>query len=544
MLESKVVIGIQARTNSSRLPAKVLLPLCGMPIVVLASKRVSVNSLYDTDVKVLTSLESSDDTLSHVLEQHNIPFFRGDLNNVLQRYVDAFSNYDDDTIVVRLTSDNVVPDSNFINEVITAFKQNKLDYVCANGDKSGLPYGLSVEVTRLIHLRDAATHATTKFDLEHVTPYVKRKFGNQYFDKYQKLELGYLRCTIDNFDDYTQMSNVLSEITNPIDISAWDIVDLLKLRHKNYRDSNRLVIGGAQLGLDYGINNAVGKPSMSDSHKMLSMALSFGVRFIDTARVYGNSESVIGDWLSKGRAQQVKVITKLEPFNDIDINTNPNLAFSKVECSVLRSCKELQVSYLDVLMLHRAEHLTLVNGAILEKLLLLQKEGLINEIGVSVQTPQELELVLKYSCVTFIQLPFNLLDSRWDVVIPKIIKEKSERPLIVHVRSVFLQGLLLTKNQHLWEKAFVSDNKEILNWLELLVKVSNCNSVSDLCIRYVKSQEWVDALVLGCESKEQLISNLKSIGQPKLDFLTLNEIKNIRPKNLKPETLNPALWIQ
>ena len=84
-----VVVAIQARTNSSRLPGKVLLPIGGYPLAVLAAKRAKQDSNFD--VIVLTSNECTDDHLCKILKYHDVPFYRGELEDVLSRYVSAFS---------------------------------------------------------------------------------------------------------------------------------------------------------------------------------------------------------------------------------------------------------------------------------------------------------------------------------------------------------------------------------------------------------------------------------------------------------------------
>lgn len=220
-----VVYVIQARTNSTRLPAKVLLPLGGYPIVVLAAKRAGN---IGEKVVVITSIESSDDFLCSILEQHQVPFFRGSLNNTLKRFVLALNSYDDDTIVVRLTADNIVPDGAFINEMVIEFQEKSMNYLCSAHVNSGLPYGLSAEVMRLSSLRDAFNNTTSEFDYEHVTPYIRRKYGDSIFLKYRALNMENCRCTIDVLEDYLLMASIFQNIENVIDESALDIISKLK----------------------------------------------------------------------------------------------------------------------------------------------------------------------------------------------------------------------------------------------------------------------------------------------------------------------------
>ena len=93
------VVVLQARTTSSRLPGKVLLPINGMPLVVLAAKRAANTGRR---VIVATSMQDSDDGLAALLAHYDIPCFRGSLENTLDRVVEALSAFDDQTIVFRL----------------------------------------------------------------------------------------------------------------------------------------------------------------------------------------------------------------------------------------------------------------------------------------------------------------------------------------------------------------------------------------------------------------------------------------------------------
>lgn len=183
---------IQARTNSSRLPGKILLPINRVPLIVCAAKRAENMGL---DVIVVTSIEKSDDYLCRVLESYNIKYFRGSLNNTLQRFVLALKGYDKKTIVVRLTGDNIVPDGKFILGVVEEFVLNGYKYLTTTSESSGLPYGLSAEVMYLESLREAEMNTNDKNDCEHVTPFIKRRHGIQTYNKLSHLKLSDLRCT-------------------------------------------------------------------------------------------------------------------------------------------------------------------------------------------------------------------------------------------------------------------------------------------------------------------------------------------------------------
>ena len=146
------IIVIQARTNSKRLAGKSLLHIGGMPLAVLASKRASNTGI---DIIFTTSNEESDNALAHTAEQHNLKVFRGDLNNVLKRFITALESKDDNEIIVRLTADNPLPDGHLIEEAVEEFKARSLRYLSSERppeSQMGLPIGLSLEAVSYTHL--------------------------------------------------------------------------------------------------------------------------------------------------------------------------------------------------------------------------------------------------------------------------------------------------------------------------------------------------------------------------------------------------------
>ena len=532
---------LQARTNSLRLPCKVLLPINQTPIVVLAAQRAANTG---RDVIVATSNESTDDALSETLKNYGIPYYRGSLNNTLERVVFALDDYSDETLVFRLTADNVFPDGKLLDEIEKDFKERELDYLCCNGINSGLPYGMSAELTLLGHLREALKNTASPYDLEHVTPYIRRKFGESHFEKYKNLNKGLYRCTVDCLDDYLNIQKVFSEILDPVNISSLELINFLagtKYQPLQSSPVNKLVLGTAQLGLTYGITNRSGKPNKEMSKQLLKTAISNGVEYLDTARAYGNSEEVIGDALSSGWQGRVKVITKLSPLTQCPKDGAIEVVNAFVDASFFQSCLNLRVRKIDVLMLHRVSQIFDSNGAIWDRLLKYKADGAVEALGVSVQSPEELKAVLDIKDISFIQMPFNVLDWRWDSLIPKIIEKKNKRQLTIHVRSALLQGLLLSDSEEHWQKANVEKSENIINWIQEQALINNTASIADYCLNYVKSFEWVDGVVVGVETEEQLSENIKVFSMLGLLQITKKDYLDSRPF-VSTNTLDPSCW--
>lgn len=534
---------LQARTNSSRLPGKVLLPVESVPLVVLAALRAGNTGHH---VIVVTSREPSDDALCTVLEQWDIDYFRGDLENTLKRFVDALETVPDEHVVVRLTGDNVVPDGAFIDELLDDFRDRSLEYLCCVGEASGLPYGVSAEVTHAGHLRDAHRQAETAFDREHVTPKVIERFGRALFERYGHLAMSQYRCTVDTLDDYLQLCRMFKGLAKPEQAPLDLLLERLKQLSPEVvvqKPANHMVLGTAQFGLNYGIANTDGQPAQDQVNTLVRTAIANGVQYLDTARAYGDSEQVLGKALSGGWDSRAAIITKLCPLDECPADASESVVRAYVEQSIYKSCHALCVKSLDVLMLHRTQHLTAWQGAAWQSLCNLKQQKVISRLGVSVQSPEEALSALDFEAVEFIQLPFNILDYRWDSVIEKISLVRSYRPLVIHARSSLLQGLLATTRMDLWRRACCPNASEVIAWLRNKAEVYTNGNVVDLSLGFVCSQHWVDGVVIGIETREQLLDNLIKVSSRNWTESVVSSITLDRPR-VPVETLNPAMWKQ
>src|SRR5579872_736077 len=133
-----VRIVLQARTSSSRLPAKSLLPVGGLPLAVLCARRLANTG---REVILATSSDCSDDLLAAVAEEHGIKVFRGSLEDVLARFVACTADLADEDLIVRATADNALPDGVFVDQLIALFEAQPLPYLGTSSPADGLPYG-------------------------------------------------------------------------------------------------------------------------------------------------------------------------------------------------------------------------------------------------------------------------------------------------------------------------------------------------------------------------------------------------------------------
>jgi spore coat polysaccharide biosynthesis protein SpsF len=298
------------------------------------------------------------------------------------------------------------------------------------------------------------------------------------------------------------------------------------------------VLGTVQLGLAYGAANRTGKPSRETALALLRRAAQRGVRTLDTARAYGDAEARVGEALTELPERSLSAVTKLSPLADIAERATPGEVVAAVESSVQQSLSALRTNRLDCLLLHRAAHLSQFGGAVWQRLLDYQTAGIITTLGVSVQSPAEVAAALAVPAVRHIQMPFNLLDWRWNAVV-ECLATRSD--VVVHVRSVFLQGLLAAGDASIWPAIDGVDAAAVLAAIGGLVRDLHRDSAADLCLAYARGQDFIDGVVIGLETEAQLDDNLALFARP---ALTSDEIAAVQARlpQLPEQLLNPALW--
>jgi spore coat polysaccharide biosynthesis protein SpsF (cytidylyltransferase family) len=223
--------------SSTRLPGKVLMPLLDLPLIVFMARRVRRARLVD-DVIVATSVDPLDDPLARVLEQQGIRCFRGDLNDVLDRFYRAAESVRAD-YVVRLTGDCPLMDGDLIDTAIGMLQAGKHDYV-SNVDPPTFPDGLDVEAFSFDALQRAWHGARLPSEREHVTLHLRNRkdlFRTANWAGFA--DLSSLRWTVDHADDLEHVRSLLeaARVTQP---EAFDRFDLYRVcEHQPALNSGR-----------------------------------------------------------------------------------------------------------------------------------------------------------------------------------------------------------------------------------------------------------------------------------------------------------------
>lgn len=541
-------IVLQARTGSQRLPGKSLLPLGGVPLALLCAYRLGSTG---REVVLATSTDASDDLLAALAAEQGVRTCRGSLADVLDRVLGCTADLDDADIVVRATADNPVPDGAFVDRLIQAFGAAHTPYLGCSSPTDGLPFGLSAEVFTAGALRQAAREKRDAYVNEHVTPHLREKAGasgivprGMLFDT----DRSDLRVTIDTLEDYLAVAALFRRSTDPRHVPWRALVELMAEPRAVYGPIPRRLVGArlyscitlgtAQLGMDYGITNSSGRPGDAEALAVVSAALEGGVTQLDTARAYGDAELRLGQMLPRWPGYGMRVISKLRPLSELPDDAPRTVVETAVDQSVQGSCNDLGRAHIDVMMFHRCADMFRWRGAALERLSEHVREGTIGEIGASVYSPEEALRSLGDARIKQLQIPFNLLDQRW--LEPEFQRATAARPeLVIHARSVFLQGLLLNEPSR-WP-AWVHNAPRLCADIRRLIGSFQRRCAADLCMAFVRAFPWVTSLVVGVESATQLRELLSLASTAPLGPAQTAEVRETFT-DVPARLLTPALW--
>jgi len=285
---------------------------------------------------------------------------------------------------------------------------------------------------------------------------------------------------------------------------------------------NKIILGSANFNQNYGINRNFIK--IKEIKKLLRTAFKNKIVTIDTSPLYAKSEKIIGQ-LNKNR---FKIISKI-PKKPTNIR-GKNIKYWLTK-NAKTSLENLKIRKFECLLLQNASTLLSRDGnEIYKSINSLKNRKLTKKIGISIYDFNILDKILKKFKFDLIQVPLNILDRR--LLETKWIKKLKKKKIEVHVRSVFLQGILFLKHDHLPKKIKKLSSYWIVweNWLK-----KNQLSPLQACLSFIFNQPNLDGIVVGCDNVNQLNQILESKKQ-KNNFILPN--LNIRNKKL----IDPREW--
>ena len=288
----------------------------------------------------------------------------------------------------------------------------------------------------------------------------------------------------------------------------------------------KLALGTAQFGLNYGVSNTSGQVKLPEVKRILEEAKKHNIDTLDTAIVYGNSESILGEI----GIHKFNVVTKLPPIpkdiSDIDLWVNNQ---------VKSSLKKMRIDKVSGLLLHKSSDLLRSSKMqLFDSLCKLKDDGIINKIGISIYNPDELDAIESHGIkIDIVQAPFNILDRRLETTgwLDKLKKERVE----LHSRSVFLQGLLLQqKNQR---NEYFKKWNAYFNKLDEWIKDTKQTPLS-ASLNFSHSYKSINKIIVGVQNKVQLTEILTSLSQDSQDSqfsvpseLEIDDLMLINPSN-------------
>ena len=268
----------------------------------------------------------------------------------------------------------------------------------------------------------------------------------------------------------------------------------------NKKNISYFTLGTAQLGMDYGIANTTGMPEEKNAVKILKEALNKGVNCFDTSYLYGRSENIIGDFITKNREKRNSIIINSK-MPGIDVS-DEHIIYKKIKEYIISSMRNMKINTIDMYMMHNAGDLYAFNGCVVKNLIKAKEEGLIGTIGASVYYPEEAATILDIEEIKAVQLPFNVFDTRF--YSSGILDELKKKDKVIFARSVFLQGLFFLEERKA-EKRIPESGVFVKKISDLAEKMGM--KVDELAVRFLKSFPEIDSLVLGAETVSQVQRN-------------------------------------
>jgi aryl-alcohol dehydrogenase-like predicted oxidoreductase len=285
-----------------------------------------------------------------------------------------------------------------------------------------------------------------------------------------------------------------------------------------------MTLGTVQLGMEYGIANTSGKPTLQKAFEVLDTAIEGGINSFDTASGYGESEEVLGKYFTRqdsGGEFSFPLLTtkfRVDPMMGTDTASIEKQIFGFAE----QSLEKLKIKKIPVYMLHNAKDLSQYGSVVSDTLKKLKYEGVIEKAGVSVYFPAEVEEMLENDLYEAVQIPMNAFDTK--MVRSGVLKKLRDKGCIVFVRSVFLQGLFFMDPDQMPES--LSSTALYLKQLQEISRQEGL-SIAQLALSFIRDMEGVTSLVIGAETPEQVADNIKLMEGPALGASSISKLEKL-----------------
>ena len=288
----------------------------------------------------------------------------------------------------------------------------------------------------------------------------------------------------------------------------------------------KICLGSAQFGLNYGLTNKEGKINKNQVFQLLDFAIKNGINLIDTSPSYGNAELILGKY---PKIKKFDICTKIDPIEG-DLVTQSKLL--QITSKLEDSLNALNINSFDTLLTHGPNDLLKKgNTQLFSTLKNLKSNGLVKNIGASVYTGTQIELILDQFEVDVLQIPFSIFDQR--LLHNGTLQKVANKGIKIQVRSIFLQGLILENPTNL-SNFFNPIKINIKKFQDTCSKENLTPLVA--CINFIKAISHIDTAIVGVTSLAQLEGILKASHKERNNFDWSSF------KIDQEEFLNPTNW--
>jgi spore coat polysaccharide biosynthesis protein SpsF len=245
-MRRKIGLITQARMGSTRLPGKVMKNLLGAPMLEHFIARIK-QAKHVQEIVIATTTHKRDDVIVNLAERLGVKSFRGSEDDVLGRYYGAAKRFKID-IIIRATSDCPLVDPQIIDEMVSMFLEEEIDYLSNNLERT-YPLGLDVEIFSFSALERAHKCADADFEREHVTPYIRNnpeifKIKNKCLEK----DFSNYRLTVDTKEDFELIARIYKEFSDKKEMFLLkDVLNLLERKPELVKINQKSKIEGCNI---------------------------------------------------------------------------------------------------------------------------------------------------------------------------------------------------------------------------------------------------------------------------------------------------------
>lgn len=289
-------------------------------------------------------------------------------------------------------------------------------------------------------------------------------------------------------------------------------------------NNNKIALGTAQWGMNYGISNISGQASAEEVAAILEIANKAGIFMLDTAALYGNSESTLGLFDLSNK----KLVTKTVKFNTLSLS---RVDGEQLKSEFLNSLNRLNLHSVYGLLVHDPNNLLLPGASyLIEALQELKDCNKVSKIGFSAYNSAQVRRICDLFMPDIVQLPINVFDQR--LLADGTLQYLSMNCVEIHARSVFLQGLLLMNSQDI-PQYFSPWMQHIYRWHQYCSKHEVSPEIAALA--WVNNIAEISYSLVGIQNANQLsqlISPTRDIYLFDVNSLAIND----------EYLINPSLW--